>query len=218
MIKSCIFDLDGTLLYTLDTITYYINLTFAKHGINPLSTEEVRIIVGKGARDLISSSLRLRNEYRSDEFFENIFAEYKAEYEKNPTHLTVPYDGVPELIGELRRRGIKLGVLSNKPHDATLPIVEHFFSEGFDLVFGAVNGYPLKPDPTRLIQMTSDFDIDISELLYIGDMISDIKTGKNANAGAVGAVLWGYQTKEELLCSGADAFFEKPSDIVEALI
>lgn len=218
MIKSCIFDLDGTLLNTINTLTHYVNKTLQKHGFGSLSADDVRAVVGNGARDLIKKCLALVGAEPSAEEFERVFSDYKAAYDTDLTYLTEPYAGIPELICELRRRGVKLGVISNKQHGATVPIVKKFFGDGFDSVFGAVDGYPLKPDPARLIWMAKEFGVELSEIAYFGDMGGDVITGKNAGVGIVGGVLWGYQDAGALAAFGADRLFENPEDILEVLL
>ena len=218
MIKSCIFDLDGTLLNSIDTIAHYVNFTFQKYNIPSLTTDFIKEAVGNGARDLIRKCLLGSGAYRSDGFFERVYADYKSAYDAAPTYLTAPYDKIPELIGELRSHGILLGVLSNKPHSAVLPIVKHFFGDSFDLVYGGVDGYPLKPDPLRLLHMAEDFGVSPSEVAYFGDMVSDIKTGKNGGVGITVGVLWGYGGTEALISAGADRLVENPMEIEEVLL
>lgn len=217
MIRGCIFDLDGTLIYTIDTIAHYVNKTFQKYGIGQLTAAEILPIIGKGARDLIEKCMRRVGGYTTAEFFETVFADYKAAYDSQTNYLSEPYDGIRELICELMARGIKLGILSNKQHSATVAIAKHFFGDDFDLVYGAVDGCPLKPDPAMLNMMMEAFGLEKGEVAYFGDMESDIVTGKNAGVGLVGAVAWGYQKKEELLTLGADRVFDCPADIAEVI-
>ena len=217
MIKLVAFDLDGTLLYTIDTIAYYVNKTFQKYGIRELSADEVQRFVGGGARTLIDKCMRYAGGYTKEEFFERVYADYKATYDTDTSHLTRAYSGIRELIGALGERGIKLGILSNKPEGATVAVAKRFFGDAFDLVLGGLDGYPLKPDPTRLLMMIEELGLDKSEIAYLGDMETDIKTGKNAGVGLVVAVSWGYQKKEELLALGADKVVDNPLDILGAI-
>lgn len=217
MIKGCIFDLDGTLLYTIDTIAYYVNKAFQKHNIRQLSVDEVKQFVGGGARVLIDKCMRCAGGYTTEEFFEAVYADYKSAYDTDTTYLTRAYSGIPTLIRALGERGVKLGILSNKPEGATVAVAKHFFGDAFDLVFGGLEGFPLKPDPTRLLSMIDELGLQRCEVAYIGDMETDIKTGKNADVGLVLAVGWGYQPKGELEALGADRVLENPLDILEVI-
>ena len=217
MIKCCIFDLDGTLLNTIDAITYYVNLVLEANGINPISTEEAKIFVGDGSKNLIRRVLIFRGEYRSEEFFEHLHTEYKTNYDKAPLYITEPYGGIPELKVALKRRGIKLGVLSNKPHSAVLPIVEHFFGDAFDLVLGANQNVPLKPDPTGLFAMLDELSVKPSELAFIGDTAVDIETARAAGAALSVGVLWGFRDENELVGAGADVTVSRAMEILELI-
>lgn len=218
MIKACIFDLDGTLLNTLDTITYYVNKALQKRGIKQLGSGEVVKCIGHGARYLIEKCMRCAGGYTTPEFFEEVFADYKADYDADTSYLTELYPGIKELVGRLRDGGIKLGILSNKPQSATRAVVEQFFDGEFDLVYGALDGYPLKPDPTRLNMMIEELSLDKSEVAYFGDMATDIETGRNAGLGQVYGVGWGFQSGEELKRLGALSVFDTPMEIIEVIL
>ena len=218
MIKACIFDLDGTLLNTLDTITYYVNKALQKHNMRSLDSCEVVKCIGHGARYLIEKCMRLVGGYTTPEFFEEVFADYKRAYDADTSYLTEAYPGVTELIGRLRLGGVKLGILSNKPEGATRAVAEQFFGGAFDLVCGALEGYPLKPDPTRLNMMIAELSLDKSEVAYFGDMATDIETGIRAEVGRVFGVGWGFQSGEELKRLGALAVFDNPMEITEVIL
>ncbi len=216
MIKACIFDLDGTLLYTIDTIAYYVNETFQKYGFPEIPTAEVQKNVGGGARDLIKKCMRYVGAFGDDGLFERVYLDYKRAYDSDPFYLTRPYDSVPELIARLRADGISLGVFSNKPHAATVAVTRHFFGDAFSEVWGATPDFPLKPDPTRLFDMAARLGVEPCEIAYFGDMSGDILTGKNAGAGVVGAVGWGYESPDSLRTAGGRLFYS-PTDILEVI-
>lgn len=217
MIKCAIFDLDGTLLDTINTIAYYVNLTLQKYGISPISIEEAKVFAGDGARNLISRSLDSRGEYRSEEFFERVFCEYKEAYDREPLYLTEVFPGIHELIENLRSRGIRLAVLSNKPQSATESVVSHFFNNEFDLVLGARDGVPLKPDPAGVDFALSQMGFTKEELIYVGDTSTDMITGKSCGACITVGVLWGFRGKDELMRYGADLIVSEPHEISEAI-
>ena len=214
MIKYCVFDLDGTLLNTIDSITYYVNKTLQNHDIEPITTDEAKTFVGTGAENLIRYCLEYRGEYRSDEFLRLLLGEYKSAYDDEPLYLTAPYGGIPELIAELRKRGIRLAVLSNKPDSVVAPIVESFFPGAFDMVLGAGAGYPLKPDPEGLFAVLNEFSASPCEVAYFGDTSTDIETGLAAGVAITCGVLWGFRSEVELSSAGADVLVAHPSEII----
>lgn len=217
MIKLCVFDLDGTLLNTLGSITYYVNKTLQKHNIQPIGIDDVRSFVGSGSENLIKKCLEFRDAYSSEDFFKKTHADYKSSYDKAPLYLTEPYAGIEELIAALKTAGVRLAVLSNKPHSAVVPICEHFFPNAFDMVLGASAENPLKPDPTMLIDIMSKFSAEPSEVAYFGDTGTDIETGIRANVSISCGVLWGFRDRGELVSAGASALVSHPSEIIEVI-
>ena len=212
MIKCCIFDLDGTLLFTLETIRFYVNRTLEKYGYSPITVEECRCFVGSGARVLMTRAFDSRGGI-STELFEEALANYLADYDAFPYHLTEKYDGIDELVAWLRDNGIKLAVLSNKQDISTRAAVKRFFGDAFDIVQGGRAGVPLKPDPTACLEILSELGFSPDECAYIGDSDVDALTGKNMGARLNISALWGFRTKEELLSVGASLFVEAPLDI-----
>ena len=217
MIKLCIFDLDGTILDTIHTLTYYVNLTLSKHGISEISEEECKYFVGNGVRVLIERALSSR-EITNPELLETVLSEFNASYRQNSLYLTEPYPGIREMLSTLKSRGITLAVLSNKPDVLTKSIVSHFFADTFDMVLGGRDGTPLKPDPTAASEIISQFGYSSKECVMIGDSGIDMLTAKAIDAALGIGVLWGFRTADELTSSGADLLAEKASDIYEGVI
>ena len=211
-IKCAVFDLDGTLLNTINTITHYLNLALSANGLSRVSADECTGFVGDGARMLIKRAICARGEY-SDELFERVFADYNAAYDANPLYLTEVYEGVREMLHSLREGGIKLAVLSNKPHFATCATVNRFFENSFDLILGGREGVPLKPDPTVLLELISSLGCTPSECAYIGDSDVDMLTAANAGVALSLGVSWGYRSRELLLESGADTVVDDALDL-----
>lgn len=216
MIKLCIFDLDGTVLDTVHTIAYYGNYALKKHGIEPIEDKEYNYFAGNGAVNLIKRALRFRNAL-TDEIFEKVFADYNTAYNADTSYLTAPFDGIKETLDAIKAQGIKMAILSNKPHFATCGVINELFGEGyFDCVYGQRENVPIKPDPTAVLEILRECNAKPEECLYIGDTGTDMKTGKNAKLYTVG-VLWGFRGKEELLQGGADMIIEKPCQLLNCI-
>ena len=216
MIKYIVFDLDGTLLDTITTITYYVNLILGREGIPEISEEECKYFVGNGAKTLIRRTMESRG-ITDEETFMRVWSEYNREYNLKPLYLTEPYEGIRELIAELKKRGIKLAVLSNKPDEATADIIPSFFPGVFDVVHGGREGIPLKPAPDGVFEIYREMGATAEETLYVGDTNVDMQTGKAAGARLTVGVEWGFRTRKELIESGADVIVKNPLDILELL-
>ncbi len=214
MIKCCIFDLDGTLLNTLSTITYYMQKTLSEYGLRGTDENEIRAIVGNGARNLVSKALARRG-IVDPEFTESFYKKYSDAYDAAPYYLTEPYEGIPELLASLSGKGIKLGVLSNKPDFATCAIIEKFFGKTFDVVHGGRDGVPLKPAPDAVYDMLSELSASVSECAYIGDSEVDVKTGIASKIEKTIAVSWGFRTEDQLVSAGAVKLARNLSELEE---
>ncbi len=214
--KAAIFDLDGTLLDTLETLSYYGNQTLEKFGLRPYPKADYRYMVGDGAKILIHRMLERQNA-DSEEMFEKAYRDYIDTYNKDKLFKTEIYPGVPALLQGLRENGIKTAVLSNKPHEATVPILKSFFGEGaFSEMRGAMEGVPLKPDPAAALEVAEALSAAPSECIYVGDTAVDMETGKRAGFYTLG-VLWGFRDEAELRESGADRIVHTPEEILECL-
>ena len=216
MIKCCIFDLDGTLLDTLDTITYYVNLTLENHNIEPISKEECCRFVGSGAKNLICRALKSKG-IDDEATAEKYLSEYKEAYDHDPYYLTKPYAQIHELLCRLKKRGIKLAVLSNKQHSAVVKAVSHFFADVFDAVQGDTGDMPIKPRPDGVYRIARELCVDVSECAYIGDSDVDAITGINANVALNISVLWGFRTEAELRYAGGKTFVKQACEIFDLI-
>lgn len=213
MIKCCIFDLDGTVLDTITTITHFVNFATGMNKIAPITEDECKYFVGDGARNLIIRTLRSKG-ISDTGTVEKVFGDYSSAYNANPIYLTQVFAGVTDLLRELKANGIKLILVSNKPDEATQSVVKHFFEGFFDRVSGAVAEFPLKPDPSLAKSILNEFSIAPQECAWIGDTSTDMKTGKNLGVALNIGVLWGFRKREELESSGADVIVEKASEIL----
>ncbi len=217
MIRGCIFDLDGTLLNTLTSINYYVNKSLTRAGFGKITEEQTAVFVGDGAKALIERALRScgADVESLGDFVNSLTKEYVEEYNENPEYLTRPYDTIPELLSELKRRGVKLGVVSNKPHSTVLPLVERFFPGVFDAVSGGRSGVPLKPAPDAPLMQCEELGLSPSEIAYFGDTGTDMRTGKAFSAALTVGVCWGFRSEAELTSCGADVTVNLPLEILD---
>ena len=214
MIKACLFDLDGTLLNTLTTIAYYANYALRENGIETAHTEEYKLFVGNGAKKLVERMLKSKNAY-SEEMFNKVYKCYMESYDANPTYLTEPYDGIGDMLVALKKRGIMVGVISNKPDYAAKSVCRQKFpSELIDAVQGQIEGLPIKPDVSGPMQVLERLGAMPDETIYIGDSGVDMQTGRNLKSFTVG-VSWGFRSVEELMENGADRIVSAPHEIID---
>lgn len=202
MIKVCVFDLDGTLLNTLPTIAHHVNAMLVRYGIAPYEVKDYLAFVGDGSRRLLCRALEGRGVRNVD--IEPFHREYVEGYDRASSYLTVPYDGVSEMLATLRAHGCRLAVFSNKPESSVRLLVEEFFPSTFDLVRGARVGEEakLKPAPDLLFEILDELGASPDECFYLGDGIPDMKLAKNAAVALPVAALWGYTDAERLLHEG----------------
>ena len=214
-IKSIIFDLDGTLLDTLDDISDSANAVLARNGYPIHSTNDYRFFVGDGAPVLVRRVLPEAS--RTDEIVERVYREFREEYGRNWKTKTQPYEGIAAMFDGLGRSGLKLAVLSNKPDDFTNKCVDELLSSwSFDAVLGHHDGIPPKPDPTGALWIADKLDVSPGECMFVGDTSIDIKTAIAAGMSPIG-VAWGFRPVEELESAGARTILEKPEDIFTLL-
>lgn len=213
MKHAVIFDLDGTLLNTLGDLRAATNHALEVRGLPPHSMEEIRQFIGNGIRLLIC---RAMPEGTPEAEIDAALDDFKAYYAAHIHDRTVPYDGIPQLLTALRKRGIKVAVLSNKIDSALQQLIEYFFPGKTDVVFGEHVGVPRKPDPTSCRMVMQQLGVQPEQVLYVGDSGTDMQTAKNAGLYAVG-VTWGFRSKEVLLEYGADILVHRPEQILQIL-
>ena len=213
-IKAVIFDLDGTLLNTIDDIADSMNSALAKRGLPPHSVDEYKQYVGDGAANLVRRSAA--DAGLAEGALVQLEAEYKAEYQTRKTYKTKPYTGIPDLLSALAERNVKIAVLSNKPHVDTLDVMAYFFPDtSFGALIGHRPGHPVKPDPSGAFEILDILGLPPEEVLYVGDSGTDMQTATAAGLKSVGA-LWGFRDKKELVDNGAGILAEQPLDILRA--
>lgn len=213
MIKLVIFDLDGTLLNTLEDLADSCNYLLRKYGFPEHPLDSYRYFVGNGIRKLVERILP--ETHRQDAFIESFFQEMVAYYDLHKEDKTKPYNGMVETLEALQERGVMLGVASNKVDKAMAPLMAHYFPTiKFTAVFGQREGIPVKPDPQIVFDILEIAGVGTEEALYVGDTGVDMDTAHGAGLKAVGA-LWGYRDRQELIDHKADCIIERPEELVE---
>ncbi len=213
MYKACIFDLDGTLTDTLESLTYSVNATLTELNLPCITSEECRSFVGNGARFLMERALQASGDENLT-YIEKAMDVYGRIFKEYCTYKVKTYDGIVEMLEELKRLGVKMAVLSNKPHLQTIDVVSTFFGEDtFVYAQGQMEGVPRKPDPTAALMIAEKLLVDREECVYIGDSEVDMKTASAAGMTGVG-VTWGFRSEAVLLESGANHTINHPEELL----
>lgn len=213
MIKACIFDLDGTLADTLESMAYVANEIMQKYGLKTLPIDNFRYYSGEGADMLMQRALKDAGDKELIHYEEGRRL-YREMFAADPMYKVVPYEGMPETLKELKKRGIRLAVCSNKPHPAAVKVIAQLYGDDFDMVLGQSDAIRRKPAPDGPLMIAGKFGVRPEECMYVGDTSTDMKTGKAAGMFTVGA-LWGFRDREELNANGADLVAEHPTDLVK---
>lgn len=212
--KACIFDLDGTLTNTLESMTYSVNLTLKEMGLSQITKDQCGMFVGNGARVLIEESLKVSGDPKASRIEEGMKI-YGRIFDQNCTYHVTPYEGIPEMLKALKDRGIHLAVLSNKPDRQTVKVVKEIFGDNiFDYAQGQKDGIRRKPAPDGVWYLMEQMQVSKEECLYIGDSEVDAATGKNAGLKTIG-VLWGFRDRKTLETAGADHLIERPEELLQ---
>jgi len=213
--SAVIFDLDGTLLDTLADIAESGNRVLGSHGLRTFEVDDYRQWVGQGLRRLLERVIPPGDE--QEPLIETCIREFREVYSREWNVRTRPYPGVLELLGLLTSRGVRMAVLSNKPHEFARRCVEHYFADTpFEAVLGEGNGIPPKPDPTGARRIIDRIGLAPEEFVYLGDTPTDMTTAVAAGVLPVG-VTWGFRPREELQSAGAMHLIERPGELVGVL-
>lgn len=216
MIKAVLFDLDGTLVDSLESIASASNKVLTELKLTPLPKENYKYYCGDGAADLVRRFLRDGGD-KDGQLFDKAYERYQEIFREDCTYKVTVFDGIQELIVRLKEQGIKVAVVSNKPHARTLDVITKLFgTDTFDVVLGQREGVKKKPDPSGPLEVTRILKVLPSECAFVGDTNVDMQTGTNAGMLRIG-VLWGFRTREELEENGADEIVQKPIQIVEKI-
>lgn len=215
MIRTVIFDLDGTLLNTIDDLAAAGNWVCRENGWPTYSVEQFKQMVGHGIPNLVTRFSPA--DCQSPEQLNRTLEQFSAYYGQHNLDATRPYDGIPELLDGLRAQGVQLAVYSNKADEFSREIVEHFFPSVFQLVRGKLPDVPVKPNPEGTRMVLQFLQADPAETCFVGDSNVDIHTGHNAGLRACG-VTWGFRSRESLLEAGADTLADTPEELLKKLL
>lgn len=209
--NTYIFDLDGTLLDTLQDLANAVNHAMREMKYPERTVDEVRRFIGNGIRMLIK---RASPQGISDKDYEKTLAIFTAYYLEHIADFTKPYDGIAEVIKTLKSKGCKVAVVSNKADEAAKKVVKDYFGDIFDMVVGKMDRFPSKPEPDSVLYVIETLGADKDKCIYSGDSEVDVQTAHNAGLPCVG-VTWGNRDVSELIAAGAEYIAEKPNEILE---
>lgn len=214
MYKVCIFDLDGTIADTVESIAHVGNQTLRAFGLPEIPVKDYNFYAGDGADVQVKRMLAaVPGGDKVD--YEEVRTQYRKWFAENPFYHVKPYDGILELLEGLKAQGIKIAVLSNKPHGAAVEVVHKIFGQDmFHKIQGQTSEIPRKPSPIGALAVAKEFGALPQECLYCGDTNTDMDTGKAAGMFTIG-VTWGFRPRTELEEHHADKIVDQPSEILQ---
>ena len=215
MIKAVIFDFDGTLADTIPAIAEGVNLTMQKYGFPTHDEAAIRSFINNGPRMLIRRALP-KGLQEDEALLDRVLADYDGLYKTVCLHTDRAYDGIPTLIETLRRKGLRIGVLSNKQDHLLRQICTGIFPTQCDAIFGTVPDKPTKPDPYLSLQIAKELGVSPEECLMVGDSDVDVRTAKNAGMTHIG-VSWGYRDRDFLMQNGATLVADTPKELLTSI-
>lgn len=210
---TIIFDLDGTLLDTLEDLTDAVNYALKTYHMPTRTIDEVRCFVGNGVRNLM---LRAVPQGEENPVFEEAFSTFKEYYGEHCNDKTKPYDGIMELLKTLKKQGYAIGIVSNKIDSAVKELNRKYFADFIDVAIGEREGVQRKPAPDTVLTALKELGKDKAGAIYVGDSEVDVATAKNVGIPCI-SVLWGFRDKEFLEEEGADKFVSKPDEVLSFL-
>lgn len=213
MIDTVIFDLDGTLLNTLDDLTDSVNFALGKLGYPTHTSDEVRMMVGNSVIYLIEKALP---EGTAKAEFEQCLELFEKHYKENMRNKTAPYDGIMQMLADVKSRGYKTAVVSNKPDVFTKQLVAELFGEYISLSIGRSDEMPRKPAPDMVWYAMNQLGSKADTTVYVGDSEVDVTTSINAGVPCIGC-LWGFRDKQTLENAGAACLISSPDELIEKL-
>ena len=208
-IRAVIFDLDGTLLDTLNDLKNGVNAALRKNGLPERTADEIRMFVGNGLGMLVARAIPQGS---SNPLYPQILADTRKFYAEKSNETTRPYEGIPALLGALERHGIRLAVVSNKPDEQVKSLCRIYFPT-ISVAVGQREGFRLKPEPDSVLESIRLLGCKPEEVVYAGDSEVDIQTARNAGIPCI-SVLWGFRSREQLLQAGAECLAETPAEML----
>lgn len=212
--KAIIWDLDGTLLDTLQDLTDAVNHSLEKYGLPVRTKEEIRAIVGRGIRHLVENAVPAGTDPATTD---TVFGEFCTYYAAHSADTTAPYGGIPAMLAVLSRAGIKMAIVSNKADFAVQDLAKKYFGEEITLAVGAREDMPKKPAPDMVEYALSRLGVSKSEAAYVGDSEVDVLTARNTGMDCL-AVCWGFRSPETLRDAGAERIFSTPEELMDAIL
>ena len=213
--KVALFDLDGTVLNTLDDLADAVNTVLATNKMPLRTCDEVRQFVGNGIAKLIERAVPNGTD---DATVDKVVADFKTYYSAHSADKTAPYAGIPEMLGALRAKGVRTAVVSNKADFAVQPLVKQYFGDLFDMAIGEdVEKRPAKPAPNMVRHVLETLGARAEDAVYIGDSDVDVLTAKNAGLSCI-AVTWGFRDRECLKNAGATVFADTPDELQDLIL
>ncbi|MCP1101332.1 phosphoglycolate phosphatase [Aequitasia blattaphilus] len=213
--KACIFDLDGTLANTLESLVYSVEKTLKEMNLPMISKQQCCSFVGNGARVLLEKSIAAAG--ADQDRIEEAIEIYIRIFDEHCTYHVESYSGVEDTLKQLKSEGYKLAVLSNKPHRQTQKVIYELYGEDFfDAVYGQRKGVERKPSPAPLLEIVEEMKLSKEDCVYIGDSEVDVKTGHNAQLKTI-AVTWGFREKSELEAAGAKKLVDSPEELYQCI-
>ena len=212
-IRAVVFDLDGTLLNTLEDLANATNWALQHNGLPERTIDEVRRFVGNGVRRLIERAVPADTEAA---LLEQVFADFKTYYVSHCQDCTCLYDGIPEMLEKLKAGGYKMAIVSNKLQAGVDELYEFYFRETIEVAVGEREGIRRKPAPDMVETALKELGISADEAVYVGDSDVDLQTARNSGLACI-SVLWGFRDRDFLVEHGATCMVERPAEIVSLL-
>lgn len=214
--SAVIFDLDGTLVDSIQDIADSMNRTLTHFGYKTYRYDEYKYFVGNGLMNLVAKCLP--EDKRTESHIEEVLFVMMSKYRKNSVNKTVLYPGIPELLDHLSEKNYKMAVLSNKADVLTQDIaMQLLYKWNFEIILGASDFFPRKPNPQSALFIAEELHVQPENILYLGDTDTDMKTANAAGMYAVG-VSWGFRERKELEENGAKLIIDKPEELIKALL
>lgn len=207
--KTYIFDLDGTLLDTLNDLHASCNYALRTHGMPERSMEEVRQFVGNGVKKLMERAIP---DGLENPLFEETLQTFRQHYLLHNLDTTLPYPGIMEMLQQLKAQGKRIAVVSNKFYAATQDLCKHFFGDTIQVAIGEREDIKKKPAPDTVLEALRQLQVTRQDAVYVGDSEVDIETARNSGIPCI-SVLWGFRSKSFLLSHGATTFIETPNEL-----